>query len=79
MWTSTICVKSYGDNILYVWCNDAFSCLQSHGVIFVVDSSATERINECKEELHRVLQDDRIKGKPIIMWVQVHVYPGLPI
>lgn len=54
-----------GSRIRGIW-NNYYA--ESHGVIFVVDSSATERVNECKEELHRLLQDDRIKGKPIIIF-----------
>jgi len=41
--------------------------LQSHGVIYVVDSSTNQRMAECKEELHKVLQDSRIKTKPFLM------------
>ena len=41
--------------------------LQSHGVIYVVDSSTNQRMAECKDELHKVLQDSRIKTKPFLM------------
>lgn len=54
-----------GSRIRGIW-NNYYA--ESHGVIFVVDSSEIETINECKEELHRVLQDNRIKGKPIIIF-----------
>ena len=42
---------------------------QIHGVIFVIDSSAADRLQECKKELVNLLAHKRISGKPVLMWV----------
>jgi ADP-ribosylation factor-like protein 13B len=40
-----------------------------HGVIFVVDAAAPDRVNESKLELDKLLEDPMIVGKPMLMWV----------
>ncbi|KAG9349919.1 hypothetical protein JZ751_026272, partial [Albula glossodonta] len=40
---------------------------ESHGVIFVVDSSDTQRMQETKETLAQVLVHPRITGKPVLL------------
>jgi len=38
-----------------------------HGLIYVVDSSHRERIDECREVLTGVLEDLKVKGKPLLV------------
>lgn len=42
---------------------------ESHGVVFVVDSSDVQRIQETRETMAEVLQHPRIAGKPVLVWV----------
>lgn len=42
--------------------------MQCHGVIYMIDGSSTrDRLIESKEVLHKVLLDERIRGKPLIV------------
>lgn len=41
--------------------------LQAHACLYVVDSSTQERLAEAAEALAEVYQDDRMKGKPLLM------------
>ncbi|KPJ17723.1 ADP-ribosylation factor-like protein 13B [Papilio machaon] len=38
-----------------------------HGIIFVIDSSDFQRLDECKAVLEEVLSHDRISGKPVLV------------
>ncbi|XP_065906928.1 ADP-ribosylation factor-like protein 13B [Dysidea avara] len=60
-----------GSRIRGIWSN---YYAESHGVIYVVDSSTNERMAECKEELHKVLQDSRIKTKPFLIFANKQDY-----
>lgn len=40
-----------------------------HGLIFVVDASDPQRLEECKAEIKSVLTHDKIAGKPMLMLV----------
>lgn len=40
---------------------------QCHGIIFVVDSTDRERMDECKETLTSIIMDEEIEGVPILM------------
>ncbi|XP_071397382.1 ADP-ribosylation factor-like protein 13B isoform X1 [Centroberyx affinis] len=40
---------------------------ESHGVVFVVDSSDVQRIQETREAMAEVLQHPRIAGKPVLV------------
>ncbi|XP_013881247.1 ADP-ribosylation factor-like protein 13B, partial [Austrofundulus limnaeus] len=40
---------------------------ESHGVVFVVDSSDVQRIQETRETMTEVLQHPRIAGKPVLV------------
>uniref|UniRef100_A0A3Q3JZQ9 ADP-ribosylation factor-like 13b n=1 Tax=Monopterus albus TaxID=43700 RepID=A0A3Q3JZQ9_MONAL len=40
---------------------------ESHGVVFVVDSSDVQRIQETRETMAEVLQHPRIAGKPVLL------------
>lgn len=40
---------------------------QIHGLIFVIDASEKERINENQETLEDLLKDEKLKDKPILM------------
>lgn len=39
----------------------------AHGFVYVLDSSEPDRINENRDVLKRLLQEDKVKGKPILM------------
>lgn len=45
---------------------------ESHGVVFVVDSSDVQRIQETRDTMAEVLQHPRIAGKPVLVWVLRH-------
>ncbi|KAF3688467.1 ADP-ribosylation factor-like protein 13B [Channa argus] len=53
-----------GKRIRGIWKN-YFS--ESHGVVFVVDSSDIQRIQETRETMAEVLQHPRIAGKPVLV------------
>lgn len=40
---------------------------QVHGVIFVVDSSDPNRIQECRDVLSNLLSDRKVAGKPVLV------------
>ncbi|VDL82278.1 unnamed protein product [Nippostrongylus brasiliensis] len=40
---------------------------QVQGIIYVVDSTDRRRIDQCKEEIHAILQDPKRKGIPFLM------------
>lgn len=40
---------------------------ESHGVVFVVDSSDVQRIQETRDTMAEVLQHPRIAGKPVLV------------
>ena len=42
--------------------------MQIHGVIFVVDSGSTDRLDEAKEVFSAVAQHEKIKGKPLLIF-----------
>ena len=39
----------------------------NHGIIFVVDSLDSERVEEAKEELHKALADESLIGLPLVV------------
>ena len=40
---------------------------QVFGVVFVVDSCNTERLSETKDVLQKVIEHEKIAGKPFLM------------
>ena len=42
--------------------------MQIHGVIFVVDSGSPDRLDEAKEVFSDVVQHEKIKGKPLLIF-----------
>lgn len=42
--------------------------MQAYGVVFVVDSSSPERFLEAKNVLKEVVQDEKIAGKPLLIF-----------
>lgn len=44
---------------------------ESYGVVFVVDSSDVQRLQETKDTMAEVLRHPRIAGKPVLVYVQV--------
>lgn len=53
-----------GKRIRSIWKN-YYS--ESHGVVFVVDSSDVQRIQETRETMAEVLKHPRIAGKPVLV------------
>lgn len=53
-----------GQRIRTIWKN-YFALV--HGIIFVIDSSDLERINDVKQTLTNVIAHEKIVGKPILM------------
>ena len=51
-------IREYWEN--YLENNDA--------IIFVVDSADEERMTECKEELDKLLKDDKLNGVPLLVF-----------
>ena len=39
----------------------------AYGFIYVLDSSETDRLGENQDVLKRLLQEEKVKGKPILM------------
>ena len=46
------------------------------GVIFVVDSNDKDRMTEGKEELHRMISEDELKGVPVLVLANKQDIPG---
>jgi ADP-ribosylation factor-like protein 13B len=38
-----------------------------YGIVYVVDSTASERMDEIKHNLKVLLDDEKIKGKPLLL------------
>ncbi|KAM9836222.1 ADP-ribosylation factor-like protein 13B isoform 2-T2 [Aulostomus maculatus] len=49
---------------------------ESHGVVFVVDSSDVQRIQETRETMAEVLQHPRIAGKPVLVLANKQDHEG---
>ena len=46
------------------------------GIIFVVDSNDTERVEEAREELHRMLAEDELKDAHLLVMANKQDLPG---
>lgn len=46
------------------------------GVIFVVDSGDRERIQEAREELHRLISSQELRGAPVVLVANKQDLPG---
>lgn len=53
-----------GERIREIWHN---YMAETHGLIFVVDSSDLDRMDECRIILENLLSDERIKRKPVLI------------
>ena len=53
-----------GKKIRGIW-KDYFT--EIYGVIYVVDSSAKERVDECHSVFTNLLQHPQVQGKPMLM------------
>uniref|UniRef100_A0A1A7X362 ADP-ribosylation factor 5 n=1 Tax=Iconisemion striatum TaxID=60296 RepID=A0A1A7X362_9TELE len=47
----------------------------TQGLIFVVDSNDPERIKEAADELHRMLEEDELKGVPLLVFANKRDLP----
>ena len=57
-----------GKKIRDIWKN-YFS--EIYGLVYVIDASAPERMDECRSVLEKLLQNDKVAGKPILVYVPV--------
>lgn len=48
----------------------------SHALVFVVDSTDRERIQECRETLETVVMNENIQGVPVLMLANKQDVPG---
>ncbi|NXI10618.1 AR13B protein, partial [Irena cyanogastra] len=65
-----------GKRIRNIWRN---YYAESYGVIFVVDSSDIERMEETKQAMTEVLKSPKISGKPVLvqgMWSELQIFPS---
>lgn len=46
------------------------------GLVYVVDSSDTHRLAEAKEELWGILEDDEMRGVPVVIMANKQDLPG---
>ena len=53
-----------GKKIRGIWTN---YLSEVYGIIYVVDSSDKERLQECREVLKGLLEHDKISGKPVLL------------
>jgi ADP-ribosylation factor protein 1 len=47
----------------------------TQGLIFVVDSNDTDRINDARDELNKVLSDDLLRNVPLLVWANKQDLP----
>lgn len=61
------------------WCRaqaDQTFCTGTQGLIFVIDSSDTKRIEEAKQELHRIINDREMKDSLLLVFANKQDLPG---
>lgn len=51
---------------------------KADGIVFVLDSADRERLEDARNELHRVLGEDELYGKPLLIFANKQDEPGLP-
>eukprot|EP01132_Coremiostelium_polycephalum_P004908 gene4908-6119_t len=61
------------DNIRPLW---RYYYTNTNGIIFVIDSNDRERIGEAKEELFKVINDDQLKGVPLLLFANKQDQPN---
>lgn len=49
----------------------------THGLIFVVDSSDRERISEARNELHRILSDNELSNAALLVFANKQDFPNV--
>ena len=54
-----------GKKIRDIWKN-YFS--EVYGLVYVIDASAVDRTDECRSVLEKLLENERIAGKPILVY-----------
>ncbi len=46
---------------------------KAHGVIFVIDSAAAERLEDARAALVKAVSEARLAGKPILMYANLSI------
>ncbi|CAD5117677.1 DgyrCDS6427 [Dimorphilus gyrociliatus] len=59
-----------GKRVRSIWKN---YLSEIYGIIFVIDASDSERVTECREVLNELLRDQRVREKPILLYVYYNV------
>lgn len=58
-------------------CGDgAYTTAGTQGLIFVVDSSDTARLNEARQELHKIINDREMKDALLLVFANKQDTPG---
>ena len=63
-----------GQKSLRSFWRNYFEC--TDGIIWVVDSADKRRLEDCKEELHKLLQEERILGASLLVLANKQDLPG---
>ena len=56
--------------VSWILLNKIFFC-QVYGVVFVVDASDVNRLEESRKVLHEVKSNLKVSGKPLLVWVVI--------
>ena len=58
-----------------LWTNGAGHTTGTQGLIFVIDSSDRARINEARQELHRIINDREMKDSLLLVFANKQDLP----
>ena len=50
--------------------------MQSHGVIYVLDASDQDRLEESRQLLRQTLMNEHLRGKPLLLLANKQDRPG---
>jgi ADP-ribosylation factor 6 len=59
----------------YAYAN-SFICVGTQGLIFVIDSNDRQRIDEARQELHRIILDREMKEALLLVFANKQDIPG---
>lgn len=63
-----------GQKSLRSFWKNYFEC--TDGLIWVIDSADKRRLEDCKEELHKLLQEERLLGASLLIFANKQDLPG---